>query len=73
MYKTKLSGIAVFFWAGTGTLVYILIALLVPETKGRSFADLDELFERRIPAWKFAQAKTREDNERADANARDGV
>lgn len=70
---SKLSSVAVFFWAGTGTFVYILVALLVPETKGRSFADLDELFERRVPAWNFAQAKTREDNERADANARGGV
>ncbi|KAF7192804.1 putative metabolite transport protein YwtG [Pseudocercospora fuligena] len=48
----------VFFWVGTGTLVYILVFLLVPETKGRSFAELDELFDRKIPAWKFAKTRT---------------
>lgn len=51
---------AVFFWVGTGTLVYILIWFLVPETKGRSFAELDELFERRIAAWNFAKTETEE-------------
>lgn len=48
----------VFFWVGTGTLVYILVWFLVPETKGRSFEELDELFARGIPAWKFAQTRT---------------
>ncbi|KAJ3542353.1 hypothetical protein NM208_g4149 [Fusarium decemcellulare] len=47
-----------FFWAGTGSLVYILVWFLVPETKGRTFAELDELFDRGIPAWKFAKTKT---------------
>ncbi|KAF9874273.1 putative sugar transporter protein [Colletotrichum karsti] len=53
----------VFFWVGTGTLVYILVFFLVPETKGRTFADLDELFDRKIPAWKFAETKTRRQEE----------
>ncbi|KAF4967390.1 hypothetical protein FSARC_5048 [Fusarium sarcochroum] len=48
----------VFFWAGTGTLVYGFICFFVPETKGRTFAELDELFDRHIPAWKFATTKT---------------
>ena len=30
---------------------------MVPETKGRSFAELDELFARKIPAWKFAKTE----------------
>lgn len=32
----------------------------VPETKGRSLEELDELFEHRpsIPAWKFSSTKT---------------
>lgn len=38
--------------------MYILIWTLVPETKGRTFAELDELFDRKIPAWKFAKTKT---------------
>ncbi|KAL1870917.1 hypothetical protein VTK73DRAFT_2372 [Phialemonium thermophilum] len=45
----------VFFWAGTCTLVYIFICLMVPETKGRTYVELDELFERKIPAWRFAK------------------
>ena len=49
---------AVFFWVGMATLVYILVAFLVPETKGRTFAELDELFDRKIPAWGFAKTKT---------------
>ncbi|CAO2658285.1 Nn.00g060080.m01.CDS01 [Neocucurbitaria sp. VM-36] len=47
----------VFFWSGTGALVYILVWFLVPETKGRTFAELDELFERKIPAWRFKETK----------------
>lgn len=35
-------------------MIYILVWFLVPETKGRTFAELDELFERKVPAWKFA-------------------
>ena len=59
-----------FFWCGTGTLVYILVALLVPETKGRSYAELDELFERKIPAWKFHKTETREGAQRREYNER---
>lgn len=62
-----------FFWAGTGTFVYILISFLVPETKGRTFAELDELFDRGVPAWKFAKTKTavQGDFERHASEARD--
>ncbi|KAJ4167427.1 hypothetical protein NW754_011242 [Fusarium falciforme] len=63
----------VFFWAGTGTFVYILICFLVPETKGRTFAELDELFDRGVPAWEFAKTKTavQGDFERHASEARD--
>jgi hypothetical protein len=62
-----------FFFAGTGALGWILIYFFIPwvqchimtgrtdansETKGRSFLELDELFERRIPAGKFKQTQT---------------
>lgn len=36
----------------------MLVWLLVPETKGRPFAELDELSARRIPAWRFAKTET---------------
>ncbi|EON96129.1 putative mfs alpha-glucoside protein [Phaeoacremonium minimum UCRPA7] len=60
----------VFFWAGTGFLVYILIWLMVPETKGRSFAELDELFARKIPAWKFAKTEVSVDNRHSEEQLR---
>lgn len=31
---------------------------VVPETKDRSYAELDELFERKIPAWRFKSTET---------------
>ena len=45
---------------GTASCVWILCFLLVPETKKRSFSELDELFARRIPAWRFAKTETAE-------------
>ncbi|OCF41065.1 hypothetical protein I317_05076 [Kwoniella heveanensis CBS 569] len=62
-------GKTVFFWAGMATLVYLAILYMVPETKGRSYAELDELFERRIPAWKFASTETEEDIQRKEIAA----
>ncbi|KAG5747361.1 hypothetical protein H9Q70_009954 [Fusarium xylarioides] len=49
--------IGLFF--GGITLVYLIPCILMfPETKGRTYHELDELFERHIPAWKFASTKT---------------
>ncbi|KAJ0333721.1 hypothetical protein COL922a_010672 [Colletotrichum nupharicola] len=49
--------ISLFF--GGVTFVYLIpCVLLYPETQGRTYQELDELFERRIPAWKFAKTKT---------------
>lgn len=62
---------SVFFWVGTGTLIYILVWFLVPETKGRSFAELDELFERRIPPWKFSKTETEESRRREEYESRE--
>ncbi|KAF9874256.1 MFS hexose transporter [Colletotrichum karsti] len=46
------------FFGGISLVYLIPCALLFPETKGRTYQELDELFERRIPAWKFAKTKT---------------
>ena len=35
----------------------------VPETKGRTYQELDELFEKKTPTRKFAQTKTARDLE----------
>jgi SP family general alpha glucoside:H+ symporter-like MFS transporter len=43
-----------FFWAGSCFLSIIYTYFRLPEPKGRSFAELDLLFEKRISARKFA-------------------
>ncbi|KAF1836537.1 sugar transporter [Decorospora gaudefroyi] len=43
-----------FFWAGTSVLGIAWSWYRLPEPRGRSFAELDELFERRVPARKFS-------------------
>ncbi|KAK1921908.1 trehalose transport-related protein [Papiliotrema laurentii] len=41
------------FWGGVSGLTAIYLVLRLPETKGRSYGELDLLFERKIPAWRF--------------------
>ncbi|EEU37366.1 uncharacterized protein NECHADRAFT_86296 [Fusarium vanettenii 77-13-4] len=49
--------IGLFF--GGITVVYLIPTIfLFPETKGRTYEELDELFERGVPAWKFATTET---------------
>jgi SP family general alpha glucoside:H+ symporter-like MFS transporter len=48
------SNYAGFFWAGLCFLCIIYTYFRVPEPRGRSFAELDVLFERRISARKFS-------------------
>lgn len=47
-----------FFFGPLGAICTIIVWFFVPETKGRTYAELDELYERRIPAWRFAKTKT---------------
>jgi hypothetical protein len=46
------------FFGGITMLYLVPVVLLFPEVKGRTYEELDELFERRVPAWKFAKTKT---------------
>ncbi|KAK7224294.1 hypothetical protein V2G26_012297 [Clonostachys chloroleuca] len=46
------------FFAGLTVIYLIPIIFWFPETKGRTYTELDELFERRVPAWRFASTKT---------------
>jgi hypothetical protein len=49
--------IGIFF--GGITILYLIPCVLwFPETKGRTYHELDELFTRRVPAWRFASTKT---------------
>jgi len=42
-----------FFWCGTCFLCVVWIFFRLPEPKGRTYGELDILFERRVPARKF--------------------
>ncbi|KAH6839626.1 general substrate transporter [Chaetomium sp. MPI-CAGE-AT-0009] len=46
-----------FFWAGSCLLSAVWVFFRLPEPKGRTYAELDMLFEQRVPARKFAAAK----------------
>ncbi|XXG97251.1 hypothetical protein Hte_003547 [Hypoxylon texense] len=48
---------AAFFWAGTNAIFTTWIFFRLPETQGRTYAELDILFENRVPARKFASTK----------------
>ncbi|KAK0103684.1 hypothetical protein ONS95_005694 [Cadophora gregata] len=47
-----------FFYAGVGAIWVVGSWLIIPETAGRSAAELDELFERKIKAWRFKKTET---------------
>ncbi|KAK3339068.1 hypothetical protein B0H65DRAFT_289208 [Neurospora tetraspora] len=46
-----------FFWAGSCLLSAIWVFFRLPEPKGRTYAELDILFEKKVAARKFAKAK----------------
>jgi SP family general alpha glucoside:H+ symporter-like MFS transporter len=46
-----------FFWAGSCLLSAVWVFFRLPEPKGRTYAELDLLFEHRVPARKFAVTK----------------
>ncbi|KAK3988747.1 general substrate transporter [Cladorrhinum sp. PSN332] len=47
-----------YIWTGTNFLCGIVFFFFFPETKGRTLEEIDELFERKIPAWKFKTTRT---------------
>ncbi|CAI6089379.1 hypothetical protein V2G26_011391 [Clonostachys chloroleuca] len=47
-----------WFYTGLGLPTMVAMWLLIPETKGRSTAELDELFERKIKPWRFVKTET---------------
>ncbi|KXX77767.1 General alpha-glucoside permease [Madurella mycetomatis] len=48
-----------YIWAGSSFIISIFAFFFLPELKGRTLEEIDELFERRIPAWKFKTTKTK--------------
>lgn len=49
---------AAFFWAGSCFIALVWTFFRLPEPKGRSYAELDLLFENEVPARKFASTNT---------------
>ncbi|KAK4038638.1 general substrate transporter [Parachaetomium inaequale] len=47
-----------YIWAGSNFVCGIFFFVCLPELKGRTLEEIDELFERRISAWKFKNTKT---------------
>ena len=45
-------------YGGTGFVGLVICYFFVPETKGRSFLELDELFEQKVSARKFKSTET---------------
>jgi SP family general alpha glucoside:H+ symporter-like MFS transporter len=46
-----------FFWAGSCLLSAVWVFFRLPEPKGRTYAELDLLFERRVPARRFSKTE----------------
>jgi MFS family permease len=42
-----------YIWAGSNFILAVFTFFFVPETRGRSLEQLDELFDKRLSAWKF--------------------
>ena len=47
-----------YIWAGSNFACLLFFLFFVPELKGRSLEEIDELFARRISAWRFKETKT---------------
>jgi SP family sugar:H+ symporter-like MFS transporter len=47
-----------YIWAGRNFILAVWVFLVFPETRGRSLEQLDELFENKVPTWKFAKYVT---------------
>ncbi|KAK9361515.1 hypothetical protein V1504DRAFT_451793 [Lipomyces starkeyi] len=48
---------AAYFWAGTAFICAVWEYFRLPEPKGRTYSELDMLFEQRVPARKFKSTK----------------
>ncbi|KAI1653731.1 sugar transporter [Daldinia decipiens] len=55
-----------FFWAGTCLISSIWVFFRLPEPKGRTYAELDLLFEHHVPARNFSKTKIDPFSQRGD-------
>jgi MFS transporter, SP family, sugar:H+ symporter len=56
-----------FLFLGLGSVTVVVIFLLVPEPSMRNSAEMDEMYEKGVPAWRMSKYVT--DVQRAAANA----
>ncbi|OQV05071.1 hypothetical protein CLAIMM_09866 [Cladophialophora immunda] len=52
-----------WIWFGSNFAYFIFIFFFMPETKDRTLEEIDEMFEKRVPAWKFKSYVCLEVNE----------
>jgi SP family general alpha glucoside:H+ symporter-like MFS transporter len=57
------AGLSGFFWGGFALLTFVWAFFRLPECKGRTYRELDVLFERRIGARKFREAVVGEEED----------
>lgn len=63
-----------FVFGAFSVPICIIMWLYLPETKGRSAAEIDELFERKVPAWRWSTTVTTvEENLHAVMREKGGV
>jgi SP family general alpha glucoside:H+ symporter-like MFS transporter len=53
-----------FFYGSTSLVFVVIMYFVIPETKNRSYVELDEMFELKVPARKFATFETSIDRAR---------
>jgi len=53
----NLEGKIAFIFGAVMVLSFIFIWFMVPETGGRTFNEIDELYKRGIPAWKWSMTE----------------
>ena len=53
-----------FFYGSTAAVLVVVMWFVIPETKNRSFIELDEMFELRVPTRKFASYESSIDRAR---------
>ncbi|KAJ9114712.1 hypothetical protein QFC22_005588 [Naganishia vaughanmartiniae] len=64
-YGAKWGAKTGYLFAGLGAVCIVLLWFFIPDFTGRSYAQLDELFLRKIPARKFASTECTGDYGRA--------
>lgn len=59
-----------YIWFGSSILVVLFLVFCVPEVQGRTLEEIEEMFAKRVPTWKFRTYVTTvriEAQERMDA------